>query len=155
MARLRALIGRPQPHGSYARSASVGLSRAAFAAGYRPARAPIRKPAEGAAISAYSRHDERFVLGRRVDLRRAGADQQAEDAADRRQQRRLGQELEADVAAGRAERAAQADLAAALEHRDHHDVRDPDRADQQRHGAEPQQQRRELALGGGARLEHV
>ena len=34
------------------RSASVGLSRAAFAAGYRPAIAPITKPAAGAAISA-------------------------------------------------------------------------------------------------------
>ncbi len=34
------------------RSASVGLSRAALAAGYRPARAPIAKPAAGAAMSA-------------------------------------------------------------------------------------------------------
>lgn len=37
-----------------ARSASVGLSRAAFAAGYSPASAPITNPAHGAAISAYN-----------------------------------------------------------------------------------------------------
>ena len=80
---------------------------------------------------------------------------QAEDAADRRQQRRLREELKADVSAGGAERAAQADFTAALEHRDHHDVRDPDRADQQRDGAQAEQQCRELALGGGTRLEHV
>jgi hypothetical protein len=35
-----------------ARSASVGLRRAALAAGYRPATAPITNPAAGAAISA-------------------------------------------------------------------------------------------------------
>ena len=35
------------------RRASVGLSRAAFAAGYRPASAPMTNPAAGAAISAY------------------------------------------------------------------------------------------------------
>jgi hypothetical protein len=36
----------------YARNASVGLSRAAFIAGYSPASAPITNPADGAAISA-------------------------------------------------------------------------------------------------------
>ena len=35
-----------------ARNASVGLSRAAFTAGYRPASAPIARPAAGAATSA-------------------------------------------------------------------------------------------------------
>ena len=35
-----------------ARSASVGLSLAAFIAGYSPASAPMRKPVAGAAISA-------------------------------------------------------------------------------------------------------
>ena len=42
------------PTGCYvARSASVGLSRAAFEAGYSPATAPIAKPATGAAINPY------------------------------------------------------------------------------------------------------
>jgi hypothetical protein len=36
------------------RSASVGLNRAAFDAGYSPAIAPISSPAAGAAISAYT-----------------------------------------------------------------------------------------------------
>ena len=45
----------PPPGQDYVeRSASVGLRRAAFEAGYRPASAPIANPATGAAISAYS-----------------------------------------------------------------------------------------------------
>jgi len=59
------------------------------------------------------------------------------------------------VAARRAERAAQADLAAALEHRDHHHVRDPDPADEQRDGAKPEQQRGQRVLGRGTCGERV
>jgi hypothetical protein len=39
--------------GHAVRNASVGLRRAAFIAGYRPAIAPMRSPAAGAVISAY------------------------------------------------------------------------------------------------------
>jgi hypothetical protein len=40
--------------GGHARNASVGLRRAAFAAGYEPAAMPITTPVAGAATSAYS-----------------------------------------------------------------------------------------------------
>ncbi len=61
-------------------------------------------------------------------------------AAQERQQYRLGQELLGHVAPGGAERAAQADLAAALEDRDDHDVGDADAADEQGHRAEPEEE---------------
>ena len=54
-----------------------------------------------------------------------------------------------------AERAAQADLGAALEHRDDHHVGDPDAADQQRHRAEAEEHRGERALRVRARLQRV
>ena len=50
-------------------------------------------------------------------------------AVGRRSVTRAGEELDADVAACGAERAAQANLRAALEHRDDHHVGDPDAAD--------------------------
>ena len=53
------------------------------------------------------------------------------------------------------ERAAQPDLAAPLEHRDHHDVGDADAADEQRHAAEPEQQRGERLVGLRLRRERV
>ena len=62
----------------------------------------------------------------------------------------LRQELQADVAPGRAEGPPHADLAAPLEHRDHHHVGDADAADEQRHRAEAEQQRGERLVGGRA-----
>ena len=56
------------------------------------------------------------------------------------------EELRGDVAARGAERAAQPDLAHALEHRDERDVGDPDRADEQRHAAEQHEERVEVVL---------
>ena len=50
---------------------------------------------------------------------------------------------------GGTEGAAQTDLGPALEHRYDHDVGDADSADEQRHGAEPEEQRVEGALGLG------
>ena len=58
------------------------------------------------------------------------------------------------MAPRRAERAAQADLAPALVG-DDHDVRYPDRADEQRDGSEADEQRSELALRRGAGLERI
>ena len=65
------------------------------------------------------------------------------------------EELDADVALGGAERAAQPDLGAALEHGDEHDVGDADGADEQGDGAEAEEQAVERALGGGAGDERV
>ena len=64
----------------------------------------------------------------------------------------------ADLRSGGAERAAQADLRAAFEHADDHDVGDADRADEQRDGAEAEEQAVEGALGvgfGGERARRV
>ena len=51
-----------------------------------------------------------------------------------------------------AERPAQPDLADALEHRDERDVGDPDRADEQRHAAEQQEERVEVVLDRAPQL---
>ena len=67
--------------------------------------------------------------------------------ARRGQQQRLDEELRADVAAGRAERAAQADLRPALQHRDDHRVGDADAADQQRDRAEAEEQPGQRVVG--------
>jgi hypothetical protein len=69
--------------------------------------------------------------------------------AEQCEQQRLGQELATDVRPGRAQGAPQADLRAALQHRDHHDVGDAHAADQQGDRPEPQQQRGEGGVGGG------
>ena len=59
-------------------------------------------------------------------------EEDAEDAADRRQHRRFGEELNEDLRASGAERLADADLARALGDRDHHDRHHADAADHQR-----------------------
>src|SRR5262245_32218457 len=83
----------------------------------------------------------------------AGGDQRPQGdpagTAQQGQQQRLDHELGAHVPSGRAQRAPQADLAAALQHPDDHHVGDPDPADQQRDRAKAQQQRVQRALGGG------
>ncbi len=61
----------------------------------------------------------------------------------------LGEELDADMAFGRAQGAAQPDLRAAFQHGDDHDVGHADRADQQRDGAQAEEQDVEGALGVG------
>ena len=65
------------------------------------------------------------------------------------------EELDADLAFGRAERAAQADLRAAFEHADDHDVGDADRADEERDRAEAEEQAVEGAFGVGFGDERV
>ena len=62
---------------------------------------------------------------------RCAADHDAEQAAERRQEDGLEQELPEDLAAPGAERLAHADLARALGDRDHHDRHHPDAADHQ------------------------
>ena len=73
----------------------------------------------------------------------------ADGAADEGEQDRFGKELDADVAFGGAERAAQPDLGAAFEDGDDHDVGDADCADEERDGAEAQEEAVEGALGVG------
>src|SRR5262249_56763466 len=87
--------------------------------------------------------------------RHGGADRAPADAASRGEQQRFGEELGADVGFGGAEGAAQADLAAPLEHRDDHHVGDADPADQQGDRAEAEKQRVERGFGGGAGGQHV
>ena len=72
--------------------------------------------------------------------RGADAQQDADRAAQDAQGQRLDQELEQDVAAGGAQRLADADLAGALGHRDQHDVHDPDAADHEAHRGDAGQQ---------------
>jgi hypothetical protein len=67
-----------------------------------------------------------------VDGGGRGADGDADRAAGQGQHDGLGQELDADVAFGGAEGAAQPDLGAAFEDGDDHDVGHADRAGQAR-----------------------
>ena len=92
-------------------------------------------------------------LGRRdrVAGRRARAEQHPGGPAERGEQHGFHEELRPDLPAGGAERAAQPDLAAALEHRDHHDVGDPDAADPRRYAAEREEQPGERAPRGRPR----
>ena len=71
-------------------------------------------------------------------------------AADKSEKDGFGEELDADVASGGPKRAAQPDLGAALEDRDDHDVGHPDRPDEERHGAETQEEAVEGTLGVGS-----
>src|SRR6202034_2661987 len=98
-------------------------------------------------------HD-RPALGVGVDGRgqRAGTD--SGGPAQQGQQDGFGQELDADLASGGPEGPAQPDLAAAFQHGDHHDVRDPHGTDQQRDRAQAEEQGVERAGGvelGGQR----
>ena len=79
------------------RSASVGGRRAARAAGYRPAMAPIASAAIDAAADRDRRDDDLPVLGRCVDRGHGCAEPDADDAAGSGEQDRLRQELPADV----------------------------------------------------------
>ena len=76
-------------------------------------------------------------------------DPDADGASEKGEQDRLGQELDADVAFGGAEGAAQSDLGSPFENRDDHDVGHPDRPHKQRNGAETQEEAVEGALGVG------
>ena len=71
---------------------------------------------------------------------RAGAGDHPGDAAAEGQDQGFDQELALDVAAVRAERPADTDLAAPLGHRDQHDVHHPDAADDQADAADGGQQ---------------
>src|SRR5262249_34429974 len=85
----------------------------------------------------------------------AGAEQYSCAAAEDRQQKGFGEELDADVLPGGAECTAQPDFGAALEHGDHHGVGNADAAHEQGDGAEAEQQPGEGLVGGGLGGERV
>src|ERR1700678_2700987 len=101
------------------------------------------QPSEGAdedrgtesAGPCVGRDDDRPVFGVRINGGGGAASQDPYRSPDQGEQDRLGQELGADLAPGGAERSPQPDLLTAFQHGDDHDVRDPDRADQQGDGA--------------------
>jgi hypothetical protein len=84
-----------------------------------------------------------------VDGGRGRADRDAGCAAGQGEQDGLGQELDPDVTAGRAEGTAQPDLGPAFENGDHHDVGDADGADEQSDRAKAEEQGTERALSVG------
>ncbi len=93
--------------------------------------------------------DDGLVVAASVDSSCRGAGDDADDPAGQGQQDRFGQELGADLAAGCTEGAPQPDFGAAFEDGDDHDVGYSDRADEQRDGAEPEEEGVEGAFGVG------
>ena len=73
----------------------------------------------------------------------------------RGEQDRLGEELGPDLGLRRAEGATEADLRAAFQHRDDHDVGDADGTHDQRHDPEPEEEAVERPRRGGPGGEHV
>ena len=128
------------------RSASIGSSRDALMAGNRPKKMPTlaEKPMPSANDHQGSETGKPESQWTIRPMR--AAEEDAEQAADRRQEHRLDQELPEDLAAARAERLADADLARALGDRDHHDRHDADAADHQRdRGDHDEREERRLA----------
>ncbi len=93
-----------------------------------------------------------MLIGTDITLSRTGVagghrqpDEHAECAADQREEHRLDEELDPDVALRRTERAAHPDLGPALEDGDHHHVGDADAADEEGDGAEAEQRARNVS----------
>src|SRR5260370_28753227 len=108
-----------------------------------------------AAGPGFGRDIDELAVAVGVDGGGGGADGDSRGAAGQGQQDGLGQELDADLAAGGAQRPAQPDLGAAFQDGDDHDVGHPDRADQQRDRAQSQEQGGQCALGLAPGGEHV
>ena len=76
--------------------------------------------------------DGNAVLGEKANRKwDSEPDENADQAANERNQNRLGKKLEADLTVGGANRLANSDLTDALAHRGQHDIHDPDAAHQQ------------------------
>ena len=131
------------------RSAAIGGTRVARSAGARP-------PASVHDARRHSADDDGARLerqagraagrSRRVEQRRSALrDQEAADEPDQRRREpdheRLAEHARQHLAAGRAERAQQRELARALGDRDRERVEDDERADEQRDAAEREQRR--------------
>src|SRR5262249_42973430 len=93
------------------------------------------------------RDDDGPVLGGGGDGGGGRARGDPGQAAEDGEQDGFGQELDPDLPLGGAEGTAQADLGAAFQDGDDHDVGDPDAADQQGHRAEAEEQAVERAFG--------
>jgi hypothetical protein len=100
-------------------------------------------------------HHGRPALQASVYCGDRGTEQHSGASAERGQQQRLRQELDPDLPTRGAQRAAQPDFGAALEHGDHHGVGYPDPADQQGDGAQAEQEPGEGDVGGGLGGERV
>ena len=114
-----------------------------------PATAPMMRDAAMPPAQASAGMTVAQCLGVGVDGGGCGAEGDADGTAEESEQDGFGEELGADVAPGGAEGAAQADLGAAFEDGDDHDVGDADRADQEGDGAEAEEQAVEGAFGVG------
>src|SRR5688500_7971869 len=129
------------------------------------ARCPSRRP--DAKDNAYrSREEEGKPYRHRRDIGvpvyrlpqdggRAHAEDHADQPAEQAQNDCFDQELEEDVDARGTERLSHADLARSLRHRDEHDVHDPDPADEQGDGRDPQEKDAEHLRGLLERREEV
>ena len=123
----------------------MGSSRAAWRAGQTPKTTPTARLNSDGGDDGGGVEDE-APAGELADHGRDGeADDDADEAAEERQGQRLDEELGEDVAAARADRLADADLARPLADRDQHDVHDPDAADDQRDRGDPAEQQRQRA----------
>ena len=146
--------------------ATIGSRRAARRAGLTPAITPVssatRKEIRPATTetSTASPNELSTTTAATAPIRTP------RDAARGAEQHRFGQELAADVSGLRPYRHPESDLADPLAHREQHDVRDPDRAHDQRNERDGKQQRRhgpagpfergrELPQGGALQVRNV
>ena len=134
-------------------SASIGSSRAARIAGYSPDATPTTTdtPSDSAIDHVVTTVGQSAYAATPRAMREAERD--AGEPAEHRERERGDEELEADVGAARADRAADADLARLLEHRREHDVHDADAADEQRDAGDQAHHEVEQLLGLLAVLE--
>lgn len=95
------------------------------------------------------------ALDGRVRPRHRGTERYPCAAPKHGQKQRFGEELRADVFLSCAERAAKADFRSPLEHGDDHCVGYADATDEQRDGAEAEQQTGEGLIGGGLGGERI
>ena len=112
--------------------ASIGSSFAACIAGYIPKNSPTTAVTPMPMTTDQTCTDAGSGENLLMIDRQAEAEERADHPAERRERHRLGQDLPDDVAAPRAERLAQPDLARPLAHHHQHDVHDDDAADDQR-----------------------
>ena len=136
--------------GQIGRMASAGSRRAARIAGDTPASRPTAsaRPTPAASAPTGTSTSQPWAAG--VHGRHDRAEEHTGEPAEEGQDAGFHEELPGDVTAPSTERPPHADLAPPLEHGDHHHVRDPDAADDEGDGAEPEQQVAQRGVGRGA-----
>ena len=118
----------------------MGSRRAAWRAGQTPNTTPTARLNRTAATTVAGLKVKPQPASWPIAGRDGEADDDADQPAEERQGQGLDQELGEDVAAARADRLADADLAGPLADRDQHDVHDPDAADDERDRGDPAEQ---------------